>query len=56
VYFNCVQIYQSIVTDVTVEYGLMANPKFGRRLGCPHCEQQLRTSHLRADAGTYSAE
>jgi hypothetical protein len=29
----------------------MASPRFGRRFGSPPCEQQPRTSHLRADAG-----
>jgi hypothetical protein len=48
--FNYVQRCQSIVTTVAVECGPMANPKFGRRLGSPPHKQQLRTSHLRADA------
>jgi hypothetical protein len=34
----------------------MVNPKIGRRLGSPPHEQQLRTSHLRADVGPCIAE
>jgi hypothetical protein len=51
VYFNCVQRCQGFVTAVAVGCGLMANPKFGRRLGSPPHEQQPRTSHLKVDAG-----
>jgi hypothetical protein len=47
---------QSIVTVVTIECGPMASPRFGRRLGSSPREQQPRTSHLRADAGTYITE
>jgi hypothetical protein len=47
----CVQGCQSIVTDVAVGCGPMVSPGFGRRLESPPREQQLRTSHLRADAG-----
>jgi hypothetical protein len=49
--FNCVQRCQGIVTVVAVGCGPTVNPRFGRRLGSPPREQQLRTSHLRADAG-----
>jgi hypothetical protein len=49
--FNCVQRCQGIVTVVAVGCGPTANPRIGRRHGSPPCEQQPRTSHLRADAG-----
>jgi hypothetical protein len=42
---------QGIVTAVVIGCGPMASPWFERRLGSPPREQQLRTSHLRADAG-----
>jgi hypothetical protein len=47
---NCVQRYQGFVTAVAVGCGPTASPRFGRRLGSLPREQQLRTSHLRADA------
>jgi hypothetical protein len=39
------------VTAVTSGCGPVASPRSGKRLGSPPREQQLRTSHLRADAG-----
>jgi hypothetical protein len=49
--FNCVQRCQGFVTAVASGCGPVVSPRIGRRLGClPHA-QQLRTSHLRADAG-----
>jgi hypothetical protein len=39
------------VTVVAVECGPVASLKIRRRLGSLSREQQLRTSHLRADAG-----
>jgi hypothetical protein len=44
------------MTAVTVGCGLTASPRIGKRPGSPPCEQQLRTSHLRADAGPCIAE
>jgi hypothetical protein len=52
----CVQRCQSIATVVAIGCGLMAIPRFGRRLESPPREQQSRTSHLRADAGPCIAE
>jgi hypothetical protein len=49
--FHYVQRRQSIVTVAAVGCGPMASPRFGRRHGSLPCEQQPRTSHLRADAG-----
>jgi hypothetical protein len=46
-----VQRYQGIVTVVAIGCDPMASPRIGRRLGSPPRELQLRTSHLRADAG-----
>jgi hypothetical protein len=54
--FNCVQRCQGIVTTVVVGCGPMTSPRIGRRLGSLPHEQQLRTSHLRADAGPGIAE
>jgi hypothetical protein len=54
--FNCVQRCQGFVTAVAVGCGPTGSPRFGRRLGSPSREQQLRTSHLRADAGPRIAE
>jgi hypothetical protein len=54
--FNCVQRCQGIVTAVVVGCGLMTSPRIGRRLGSLPHEQQLRTSHLRADASPGIAE
>jgi hypothetical protein len=48
--FNCVQIYQGIVTVATIGCGLMVSPRIRKRLESPPHEQQPRTSHLRADA------
>jgi hypothetical protein len=42
------------VTAVASGCGPVANPMFGRRLRSPPPEQQLRTSHLRADAALVS--
>jgi hypothetical protein len=50
--FNYVQRCQSIVTVVAIWCGPMVSPSIGRRLGSPPHEQQLRTSHLRVDAGS----
>jgi hypothetical protein len=44
------------VTVVAVGCGPMVSLRFGRRLGSPPREQQLMTSHLRADADPYIAE
>jgi hypothetical protein len=49
--FNCVHRCQSTMTTVAIGCGPMASPRFGRRLGSLPHEQQLRTSHLRADVG-----
>jgi hypothetical protein len=54
--FNCVQRYQSIVNAASVGCDPMASPSIERRPGSPSREQQPRTSHLRADAGTYIVE
>jgi hypothetical protein len=43
------------VTAVTIGCGPMASPRIGRRFGSPSCEQQPRTSHLRADAALVSS-
>jgi hypothetical protein len=51
VYFNCVWRCQSFVTAVAVGCGLTVRPRIGRRLESSPREQQLRTLHLRADAG-----
>jgi hypothetical protein len=47
---------QGIITAVAVGCDPMANLKFGRRHGSPPREQQVRTSHSRADAGPCIAE
>jgi hypothetical protein len=44
------------VNVVVVRCGPIVNSKFGRRLRSPPREQQLRTSHLRADVGPCIAE
>jgi hypothetical protein len=49
--FNYVQSCQGFVTAVASGCGPVASPRRGKRLGSPPREQQLRTSHLRADAG-----
>jgi hypothetical protein len=49
--FNCVERCQGIVTAVAIGCGPMASLRIGRRPVSPSCEQQLRSSHLRADAG-----
>jgi hypothetical protein len=51
VYFNCVQRCLSIVPAVASGCGPVGSPMIVRQLGSPPCEQQPRTSHLRADAG-----
>jgi hypothetical protein len=56
VYFNCVQRCQGIVTAMAVGCGPMVNPKFGKGLGSPPCEQQPRTSHLWADVDPFIIE
>jgi hypothetical protein len=56
VFFNCVQRCQGIVIAVAVGCGSMTSPRIGRRLGSLPREQQLRTSHLRADADPCIAE
>jgi hypothetical protein len=56
VFFNCVQRCQVFVTAVASECGTVVSPIFGRRLGSPPREQQLRTSYLSADAGPCIAE
>jgi hypothetical protein len=48
---NCVQRCQSIVSATTVGCGPMVSPRIESRLVSPPREQQLRTSHHRADAG-----
>jgi hypothetical protein len=50
-FFNCVQRCQGFVTDVANGCGLVVSPMIGMRLGSLPREQQLRTLHLRADAG-----
>jgi hypothetical protein len=54
--FNYVQRCQGIVTAVAVGCDPMVRLRIRRRLGSLHREQQLRTLHLRADAGTDIAE
>jgi hypothetical protein len=54
--FNCVQRCQSIVIVVPSGCGPVVSLRFGRRLGSPPREQQPRTSHLRADAGSCITE
>jgi hypothetical protein len=44
------------VTAMAVGCGPTMSPRFGRRLWSLPREQQLRTSHLRADAGSHIAE
>jgi hypothetical protein len=44
------------VTAVVSGCGPVVSPMSGRRLGSPPHEQQLRTPHLRADAGPCIAE
>jgi hypothetical protein len=39
------------VTAVASGCGSVVSPMIGKRLGSLPCEQQPRTSHLRADAG-----
>jgi hypothetical protein len=56
VFFNCVQRCQCFVTAVTSGCGQVVSPWSGRRLGSLPHEQQLRISHLRADAGPCIAE
>jgi hypothetical protein len=51
VLFMCVQSCQGFVTAVASGCGPVTSPRSGKRLGSPPCEQQPRTSHLRADAG-----
>jgi hypothetical protein len=41
---------------VAVGCGPTASPRSGKSLGSPPREKQLRTSHLRADAGPCIAE
>jgi hypothetical protein len=54
--FFCVQRCQGFVTAVASGCGPVLSPMFGKRLGSPPCEQQPRTSHLRADTGPCIAE
>jgi hypothetical protein len=56
VYFNSVQRCQSIMTVVTIGCGPMTTPRIGRRHGSPPREQQPRTSHHRAGAGSRIVE
>jgi hypothetical protein len=56
VFFNCVQSCQGFVTAVASRCGPVVSPMFGKRFGSPPREQQPRTSHLSADAGTCIAE
>jgi hypothetical protein len=44
------------VTAVASGCGPVVSPMSGKRVGSPPCEQQPRTSHLRADAGPCIAE
>jgi hypothetical protein len=44
------------VTAVASGCGPVASPRSGMRLRSPPREQQPRTSHLRADAGSFIAE
>jgi hypothetical protein len=48
---NCVQRCPSIVIDMAIRCDLMVSLRTGRRLRSLPREQQLRTSHHRADAG-----
>jgi hypothetical protein len=50
VFLNCVQRCQGFVTAVASGCVPVASSRSGRRLESPPCEQQPRTSHLRADA------
>jgi hypothetical protein len=56
VYFFCVQRCQGFVTAVTSGCGPVTSLRSERRLGSSPRVQQLRTSHLRADAGPCIAE
>jgi hypothetical protein len=56
VFLYCVQRCQGSVTAVASGCGPVVSPRSGKRLGSPPCEQQPRTSHLRADAGPCIAE
>jgi hypothetical protein len=44
------------MTAVASGCGPVVSPMFGKRLGSPPHEQQLRTSHPRANAGPCIAE
>jgi hypothetical protein len=56
VFFNCAQRCQGFVTDVASGCGPVVSLMIERRLGSPPHEQQPRTSHLRADAGSCITE
>jgi hypothetical protein len=56
VFFFCVERCHGFVTAVASGCGPVVSPKFGRRLGSLPCEQQPRTSHLRADVSPCIAE
>jgi hypothetical protein len=55
-FFICVQRWQGFVTAVASGCDPVVSPMFGKRLGSPPREQQLKTSHLRADASPCIAE
>jgi hypothetical protein len=50
-YFHVCAKMSGFVTAVVSGCGLVVSPRSGKRLESPPHEQQLRTSHLRADAG-----
>jgi hypothetical protein len=52
----CVQRCQGFMTAVASGCGSVVSPRSGKRLRSSPREQQLRTSHLRADAGPCIAE
>jgi hypothetical protein len=56
VLFNYVHRCQGFVTVVASGCGPVVSPRSEKRLESPPREQQLRTSHLRADAGPCIAE
>jgi hypothetical protein len=55
-YLICVQRCHGFVTVVAVGCGPTVSLRSGKRLGSPLREQQPRTAHLRADAGSCIAE
>jgi hypothetical protein len=56
VLLNCMSRCQSFVTTVASGCGPVMSLMFEKRLGSPPREQQLRSSHLRADVDTHIAD